>query len=363
MFENFSANLLEKVLPLQLFQIKFLGNSLGSYLVALVVFFGFLLLFKILQLILFRYFHKLAQRTKTEIDDIFLEILQKIRPPFYFFVALYFALKSIQINPWLDKILTSILLVWVTYQVIVSFQVLINRVAKKRIAKDVSSEAAIGLLGKLLKGILWAVGLLFILSNLGVDVTSLIAGLGIGGIAVAFALQNILEDLFSSFAIFFDKPFRVGDFIVVGSNYKGTVEKIGIKTTRLRSLQGEEVVISNKELTSAKIQNFGKVKERRVSIKIGVAYETPLEKLKNVPKIIEGIINSLENVRFDRVFFVAFGDFALIFEMVYFVESSDYVVHLKAQQELFLKLKEEFEKQGIEFAYPTQTVYLKKPAG
>jgi len=350
--------MLENILSNSFLQFQFLGNSLGNYLIALVVFLGLLLVFKIVQVILFKYFHELAQKTKTEIDDVFLEILQKIKPPFYFFVALYFALKSIQINPWADKILSAILMAWITYQVIVSFQILINRLVKKRIAKDANSEVAIELLGKILKGILWGIGLLFILSNLGINITSLIAGLGIGGIAVAFALQNILADLFSSFAIFFDKPFQVGDFIVVGGNYKGTVEKIGIKTTRLKSLQGEELVISNKELTSAKIQNFGKIQERRVAIKIGVAYETPLEKLKNIPKIIEEIINSVDNVRFDRAFFVTYGDFALIFEIVYFVESSDYVVHLKAQQDILFKLKEEFEKQGIEFAYPTQTIHL-----
>jgi len=341
-------------------RINVLGNTVGEYIYAIIVFLGALLIFKILQIILFKYFHKLAQKTKTEIDDVFLEILQKIRPPFYFYLALYFALKTLKINLWLDRILSAILMVWVTYQVIVSFQVLINRVIKKRIAKDATSEAILGLMGKILKGIIWGIGLIFILSNLGINVTSLLAGLGIGGIAIAFALQNILEDLFSSFAIFFDKPFRVGDFIVVGENYKGTVEKIGIKTTRLRSLQGEEVVISNRELTSAKIQNFGKVEERRVSIKIGVTYETPLEKLKIIPKLIEEIIKNTENVRFDRAFFVAYGDFALIFEFVYFVQSPDYVIHLKVQQEILLKLKEEFEKQGIEFAYPTQTLYLKK---
>ena len=345
---------------LSFLHVKFWGNTIKEYVFALIVFLGALLVFKILQIILFKYFHKLAQKTKTEIDNVFLEILQKIRPPFYFYLALYFALETLKINLWLDRILSAILMVWVTYQVMVSFQVLINRVIKKRIAKDATSEAILGLMGKILKGIIWGIGLIFILSNLGINVTSLLAGLGIGGIAIAFALQNILEDLFSSFAIFFDKPFRVGDFIVVGENYKGTVEKIGIKTTRLRSLQGEEVVISNRELTSAKIQNFGKVEERRVSIKIGVTYETPPEKLKIIPKLIEEIIKNTENVRFDRAFFVAYGDFALIFEFVYFVQSPDYVIHLKAQQEILLKLKEEFEKQGIEFAYPTQTLYLKK---
>ena len=251
-------------------------------------------------------------------------------------------------------------MVWVTYQVIVSIQILINRVIKKRVAKDATSEAILGLMGKILKGIIWGVGLIFVLSNLGVNVTSLLAGLGIGGIAIAFALQNILEDLFSSFAIFFDKPFRVGDFIVVGGNYKGSVEKIGIKTTRLRSLQGEELVISNKELTSAKIQNFGKIERRRVVLNVGVTYETPLEKLRKIPQLVKEIVENTDNVDFDRAFLVKFGDFAIIFEIVYFVQSSDYLMHLESQQKILFKIKEVFEKENIEFAYPTQTLYLKK---
>lgn len=353
--------MIQRIFNQEIFQYQVFGNTIAGYLTALIVFLGSLLVFKIIQFILFKYFRKLAQRTRTDIDDVLLEILQKIRPPFYFYLALYFALKSIRINLWLDRILSVILMVWVTYQIIVSFQVLVNRVIKKRVAKDATSEAILSLLGKILKGILWGIGLIFVLSNLGVNVTSLIAGLGIGGIAIAFALQNILEDLFSSFAIFFDKPFRVGDFIVVGGNYKGRVERIGIKTTRLRSLQGEELVISNKDLTSAKIQNFGRVEQRRVVLNIGVTYETSLEKLKKIPQIIKEIVSSIKDVDFDRAFLVKFGDFAIVFEIVYFVKTSDYIVHLNAQQEILLKLKERFEKEGIEFAYPTQTLYLKKP--
>lgn len=345
---------------LSIFQVRVLGNTIEEYIYALIVFLGALLVFKIVQLVLFKYFHKLAQKTKTEIDDVFLEILQKIRPPFYFYVALYFALKTLKINLWLNRILSAVLMVWVTYQVIVSIQILINRVIKKRVAKDATSEAILGLMGKILKGIIWGVGLIFVLSNLGVNVTSLLAGLGIGGIAIAFALQNILEDLFSSFAIFFDKPFRVGDFIVVGGNYKGSVEKIGIKTTRLRSLQGEELVISNKELTSAKIQNFGKIERRRVVLNVGVTYETPLEKLRKIPQLVKEIVENTDNVDFDRAFLVKFGDFAIIFEIVYFVQSSDYLMHLESQQKILFKIKEVFEKENIEFAYPTQTLYLKK---
>jgi len=351
--------MIKNVFSNSFFQYQVLGNSLKDYIFALFIFLGILVLFKIIQIILLRYFRRLAEKTRTEIDDAFIEIVQKIRPPFYFLLAVYFALKCLEVNFWLAKIFSAVLGVWIIYQIIVSIQVLINRIVKKRIAKDVGSEAAIELLGKIFKGVLWAIGFLFILSNLGINITSLVAGLGIGGIAVAFALQNILADLFSSFTIFFDKPFEIGDFIVVG-DCKGMVERIGIKTTRIRSLQGEELVISNRELTSAKVQNFGKIKERRISMKIGVTYETPGEKLKIIPQIIENIINSVENVRFDRAFFVAFGDFALIYEIVYFVEKPDYLVYLDANQQILLGIKEKFEEEGIEIAYPTQKIYLEK---
>jgi len=334
-------------------------QPLEKYLWPVLIFLGILLASRVFQFLVLRHFKKLAQKTKTDIDDLFVDILKKVRPPFYFFLALYFALKSLQIVSWLDKILTAILITWVIYLAILAFQSVIDYVIKKKAKKDKTTESAFRLLGKILKGVLWAIGILFILSNLGVNITSLVAGLGIGGVAVAFALQNILEDLFSSFAIYFDKPFGVGDFIVVGQ-HKGTVEKIGVKTTRLRSIHGEEVVISNRELTNSKIQNFGRVKERRALFKIGVIYETPQEKLKRIPEIIQKIIEEEEMTRFDRVHFVEYGDFSLNFEISFYVKTSDYKTFLDIQQKILFKIREEFQNQGIEFAYPTQTLYLKK---
>jgi len=211
----------------------------------------------------------------------------------------------------------------------------------------------------IIKIILWIIGLLLILSNLGINITSLVAGLGIGGIAIALALQNILSDLFSSFAIYFDKPFKVGDFIIIGKDM-GTVEQIGIKTTRLRALQGEQIVISNQELTSARIQNFKKLSERRVAFELGVVYGTPDDKMKKIPELIEKIIKETKDTRFDRSHFKSFGDFALIFETVYYITSGEYLDYMNAQQEIGLKIKEKFSTEEIEFAYPTQTLFLNK---
>ena len=200
--------------------------------------------------------------------------------------------------------------------------------------------------------------MLLILSNLGIDITSLVAGLGIGGIAFAFAMKNILGDLFSSFAIFFDKPFLPGDFIRVGDQ-SGTVKKIGIKTTRVQASQGEEIVFSNQELTSTQIHNFKKLKERKIYFSFGVVYETPLKQIKEIPKIVKGIISEISEARFDRAHFNRFDDSALNFDVVYFVETDDYKKYMDIQQKINIEIMEVFEKEKIEMAYPTQVIYQK----
>ena len=178
-------------------------------------------------------------------------------------------------------------------------------------------------LGTIIKVILWVAAGALVLDNMGYKITSLIAGLGIGGVAVALALQNILGDLFSSFAIYFDKPFKIGDFIVVGE-YMGTVKKIGIKTTRIQALQGEEIVIPNNELTNAKVQNFGVMEKRRIVFSLGLNYNTPFDRLKKVPNFIKEIIENQKGAEINRVHFKSFGDFSLIYEIVYYVNSHTY---------------------------------------
>ena len=211
----------------------------------------------------------------------------------------------------------------------------------------------------LLKASLWIVAALMVLSNLGVNVTGLMAGLGVGGLAIAFALQNVFADLFASFSIYLDKPFKIGDFIIVGE-HTGTVEKIGIKTTRIRALQGEEIVISNQEMTSARVHNFKKLDERRISTQFGVTYDTPTETLKKIPDMIKKIVDEEKMTRFDRAHFTTFGDSALLFDLVYYIESQEYVDYLEAQQAMNFKIKEAFEGAGIDMAFPTQTIYIEK---
>lgn len=317
--------------------------------------------FKIFQDVLVRGANKVAKKTKTDLDDVFLQIINSVKPQFYWFLSFYLALETVSLPHFFNRLLEIILLMWISYQAVYAFHILIDYVFKKFVRKESSSSTkeAIETISKILKGVLWVLGALFVLQNLGINVTSLMAGLGIGGVAVALAAQNILGDLFSSFAILFDKPFVPGDFIIVGE-HMGIVEDIGIKTTRIRALQGEEVVISNQELTSTRIQNFKKLKERRVVFRFGVKYETANSKLEEIPADLKKIITSIKKCRFDRAHFIEFGDFALIYEVVYYVLSSDYNEYMDIHQKILLNVREKFGKKNIEMSYPTQTIYLHK---
>jgi small-conductance mechanosensitive channel len=226
-----------------------------------------------------------------------------------------------------------------------------------RRAEDPTASSGITLMSLFGRIVLWAFVLLVILENLGVNVTTLVASLGVGGIAIGLATQNILSDLFASLSILLDKPFEVGHFIIVGEHL-GTVEKIGLKTTRLRSLSGELLVFGNNDLLSSRIRNYTQFWERRVVFTFGVLYSTPADRLKQIPAMVRGIIEGIDQTRFDRAHFKEFGDFSLNFEVVYYVLSPDYVVYMDTQEKINLAVFEAFEKQGIGFAYPTQTIHI-----
>jgi small-conductance mechanosensitive channel len=350
----------EQITNLQFWSYEFLGNSIFNYIKAVLIFVGVMILIKVFQFLVKSKIKKFAKRSKTEIDDQIIKVIEKIKPIFYIIVALYFAVKVLVFPTVVLQILNVVVILVLVYQISISLSVFVDFVLDNANKKEVegSTKTAIQLAGKILKGVIWIIAVLLALSNFGVNVTSLIAGLGIGGIAVALAAQNILGDLFSSFVIYFDKPFVVGDFIVVGDKV-GTVEKIGIKTTRIKALNGEEIVISNTQLTSAEIQNFKKMNKRRGSFKFGVTYDTSTEDLKSIPKVVEEIINEVDGVEFDRGFFESFGDSAIVFEVVYYVEKPDYNFYVEKNQNISIELKKRLNDKGIEMAFPTQTIYLK----
>jgi small-conductance mechanosensitive channel len=233
----------------------------------------------------------------------------------------------------------------------------LNRYRRKAIEEDPSVATALGAVGFLLRVAVWAITAMIALDTLGVDITALVAGLGVGGIAIALAVQSLLGDLFASISIVLDKPFVVGDFIIVGDS-TGTVENVGLKTTRIRSLSGEQLVIANSDLLSSRIRNYKRMQERRVLFEVGVVYGTEAAKLKEIPETIRAAVESRDNTRFDRSHFKSFGNSALIFETVYFMTVPDYNSYMDTQQAINLELYERFETDGLEFAFPTQTIFL-----
>lgn len=333
------------------------NNSIRGYIFSIILFIVLLLAFSVFRKLVLKRIENIVLNTKNEFDDLLIKVIQIIKPSFVIFLSLFIALRFLSISPKLQRFLDSVLIIWIIYLAIIALQILTDYVLRVKVKKIPKTTTE--LISRIIKGTLWGFGILMILSNLGININSLIAGLGIGGIAAALAIQNILGDLFSSFAIYLDRPFELGDFIIVGEEL-GTVEKIGVKTTRIKSLWGEEVVISNRELTSVRIHNYKKMQTRRVAFNFGVTYQTTVEQLKIIPQIVRDIIESVELTRFDRANFNKFGDFALLFEVVYYVGSPDYNIYMNINEKIHLKIKEELEARNISMAYPTQTIYLEK---
>lgn len=337
------------------------GNALKDYLLVAIVFALTVIVFRIVKYEVVKRLRQLADKTKVDFDDLLIKIVDKVGWPFYVFFAVYFSLQLIQLPETLNLFFSYSVPVVAVFIVVKSLQQVadygLHKVAKE---KELENETSlVNVLSRILKGALWALAFVYILSLWGQDITSLVASFGVIGLVLAFGLQHILSDIFASFSIFFDKPFDVGDFITVGDNL-GVVKNVGIKSTRIQSLWGQEVVIPNKELTSAQINNYKKMERRRVQFGFGVVYDTSSEKLENILEITKAIVNNIELAELDRVHFKEYGDFSLNFEVVYYVNTPDYNKYMDIQQEINLSLKKRFEKDNIEFAFPTQTVIVNK---
>lgn len=340
---------------------QFYGNSAARWLAALAVLFATIILFYLAKRILARRAVKLAERTQSGWDDAVVEAFRQTKWWFLLVLAAFCAslVLSEQTAPFARTATILVLLLQAALWGNVLIGTGVQRHIKLRMEDDparVTTVSALAFLGKL---VLFAILLLLALDNLGIDVTALIAGLGVGGIAVALAVQNILGDLLASLSIVFDKPFVLGDFIIVGDQM-GTVEKIGLKTTRIRSLSGEQLIFANNDLLQSRVRNFKRMYERRVVFSVGVTYQTPHARLQQIPVTLREIVESQERVRFDRAHFKQLGDSALIFEVVYYVLAPDYNLYMDIQQAINLAICERFEKLGVDFAYPTQTLYLEK---
>lgn len=339
-----------------------LGNTIAAYLKALIILVGAVLLIKILDKIILGRLKKWAERTETTLDDFLIRGVEKNLIPLLYFIALFISIKSLEIDKKFDRYFEIVSVVIVTFFLLRSITSLISYSLKAFVARtggDEHKQKQLRGISNIISFIVWTLGFVFVLDNLGFKVSAVIAGLGIGGIAIALAAQAVLGDLFSYFVILFDRPFEIGDFITVADK-SGTVEHVGIKTTRIRSLTGEQLIVSNTDLTNSRIHNFKRLEKRRVLFRLGVVYQTSYEKLKEIPEIVKNIIMSEPKAEFNRGHFASYGDFSLIFEFVYFVLDQDYIQFMEIQQNINLKIYEEFEKRGIEFAYPTQTLYVNK---
>ena len=300
-----------------------------------------------------------VDHVRIELGNLLIECIEEIGKEVYFFTALWVSIQFIKIPLFIKKLSFYLLLISVFYYLAKSLQKIFNFYLLKFQAKQKLSKSTAQFLNQICSWFLWSIIILIVLENLGVNITALIAGLGIGGVAIAIALQNILSEIFAYFAIHLDKPFEIGDFIKIDEDV-GEIKKIGIRSTRIKSLSGEELVVSNKELTGKRIRNFKKMKERRIVFNFGVVYQTPPEKLRKIPQIVKNIFDNLKMARLDRVHFKSLGDFSLIFEVAYYVLTPDYRQYMDLQEKINLALMEEFEKEKIEFAYPTQTLFLNK---
>jgi small-conductance mechanosensitive channel len=343
---------------------KFIGNDIGSYLKALVVVVSGFLVLWVVKVIVLRRLSRWAKATATRYDDLIVLCLEKYVFPLFYFGVFSIGFKTLTLNPSIEKgfsSLTHILITFVGISLVSSvIKFVLTEILSKSKDKSLSTEGRLDALMPAITVIIWVVGILFLLDNLGFKISAIMAGLGIGGVAVALAASAVFADLFAYFVILFDQPFVLGDFIIVG-DFQGTVERIGIKTTRIRSIGGELAVFPNKDLTDSRLRNFKVMNQRRIVFKLGVTYDTSLAKLESLPDMIKKIIENTPTTRFDRAHFSAFGDFSLVIEVAYFVLSSDYNVYMDLQQKINFQIKKEFESRGIEFAFPTQTLILQKP--
>jgi small-conductance mechanosensitive channel len=308
-----------------------------------------------------KYLCRWAAKTQTNLDD---EILRNIRAPIFLLAilfGLYYGLAGIaSLQAYAHEFALAFTIgqiLVVTFIITRITNVLISWYAEQSVKRGRNvSNHILYILKKALQVIVYVFALLIILAIFEVNLSSVVVGLGVGGIAIALALQNILSDALSAFSIYFDRPFEIGDFIVVG-DYAGTVNKIGIKSTRIQLLQGEELVISNKELTTTSVRNFKKLQRRRIVFTVKVTCDTPVEKLKKIPQIIAKILKETDMADLDRVHFRQFGDFSLDFEVVYYIKTGDYTRYMDIQQQINYGILAEFEKEKIEMAYPTQKIF------
>lgn len=344
----------------------YLGNSVESWL------FGgaaFLVTFTVLPLL-----RRLVMSQRRRIQsleppmgvEIALLVIARTRQWFLWIVAVYAAQRFLSLSPAAERISTTVIVLAFWMQVALWGVAIANfafeRQRQRALASgDQSMQGSLGILNFIARVGIFAIAALLALDNLGVNITALVAGLGIGGIAIALAVQTVLGDLLASLSITLDKPFVVGDWLRI-DDVEGTVEHIGVKSTRLRSLSGEQVIIANADLLKSRLRNLGRMPERRALFTLGVVYETPREKLAAIPRIVEEAVCSVPNTRFVFCSFRNFGDFALQFDVAYYVNIASGAKFFDTVSAVNYRIHAAFADNGVQFAYPTQTLHLRRDA-
>jgi small-conductance mechanosensitive channel len=340
---------------------RFLGNDPLNWAIAVGVAALLFVVLLFINRVVGRKLRVLSAKTDTKLDDVLAEVIGRTNPLMLFILSAVVGAQFLTLRPAVESVLHEIFGIALLIQIglwgngAVSFW--LERSMQQSSSVQAGTTATMTAIGFVARLTLWSLVMLVGLSNLGVDITGLIAGLGIGGIAVALALQNVLGDLFASLSIVLDKPFVIGDFIVV-DQLQGTVEYVGLKTTRIRSISGEQLIVSNADLLRSRIRNFKRMNERRVLFTFGVTYQTPADVMARVAQIAQEVIRTQQGVRFDRAHFKEFGESSLVYECVYFVLSPDYNVYMDVQQAINIGLARALQAEGIEFAYPTRTLIV-----
>lgn len=349
----------------QLLDQTYFDNTLWQWTLAAGLLAGVFLVTMLIRRIVRARYERLAATPQTELLELPLKVASHTGVLFLLVLSLYIASTVLALPPKIARLLLTVLTISAFWQVGIWISTAVTtwlvRKQENALQHDRAAAGSFTIITFVVRALIWTIVLLLTLDNLGVNITALVTGLGIGGIAVALAVQNVLGDLLASLSITLDRPFIVGDAIGV-DDFSGTVEQIGLKSVRLRSVNGEQIVMSNADLLKSRLRNFGRMRERRIAFTLGLALDSAPDKLKRIPGALRAIVESQERTRFDRSHFARIGAGSLDFETVYFVTTPDYALYMDIQQDINLRVIEMLEKEGLELAVPVQRVWQQQSA-
>lgn len=344
----------------QLLDQVYFHNTLAKWTIAAALAAGLFCIMLLVRRIVHSRYQRLADTPQMEFMELPLKVASRTTVSFLLITSLYLGLQVLKLPPQTNAPLLTIITIAAFWQVgvwaSVALRTWLQYKQRSARAKDLAAAGSFGIIGFVGRTMIWALVLLLTLDNLGIQIKPLLAGLGIGGIAVALAVQNVLGDLLASLSITLDRPFVVGDAIAVG-DFNGTVEQIGIKSVRLRSVNGEQIVMSNADLLSSRLRNFGRMRERRISFTVSLALDSAPEKLRQIPAALRAIVEAESDVRFDRSHFARISAGALEFETVYFVTTANYLRYMDIQQNINFNVIQLLDREQLDLAVPVQRVW------